>query len=88
MCHCKKRRPKRTLGDINFPVPFPSEELYKKKPSKWSKEDVVNVALWLIECGEETGSEILPAPLKSWAREQVASMHGDDEGEAKEGDSD
>lgn len=68
ICDCKKRRPRRKrFAEYEFPVPFPSEELFDKRRSTWSNNDAGRVARWLAACGNALGTTLLPAPIVAWA---------------------
>ena len=43
----------------HFPVPWPSEVAYLKKPGDWTIAELAVVSTWLRKCGNKTSEELV-----------------------------
>jgi hypothetical protein len=61
-------------AEMAYPVPWPAEVPFIKKPKQWTIPDMWKLALWLRECGLSKGREFINPDIAARARTELDSL--------------
>lgn len=61
-------------ADMNYPVVWPSSVRFTKQPCYWTKDDAMNLVVWLGMCGEKNDKTYVNRDIAASAAALLAKL--------------